>query len=61
MTKMTKFEISWTEEVWKKVTIEAGNEDVAKAIFWSTDFDPEDITITGVEIQEGIDIEEVED
>lgn len=57
---MPKFEFKWTEEMWLKTTITAVDEEVAKAKFWDGDFDyqPE---MYGNEIQDGIDIEELEE
>lgn len=55
---MPKFEIAYTEEVWKKVVVEAVDEDVAMQKFWNGEFDEPEIT--GFEIQEGIDIEELD-
>ena len=56
---MPKFLISFTEEDWYNITIEADSLEEAKDKFWSHDFDLEDIVHTGTEIQESIDIEEV--
>ena len=56
---MTKYLISWTEEVWQSVLIDAESKAEAKDKFWSVDFDTETVKIFGGEVQEGIDIEEV--
>ena len=56
---MPKFLISFTEEDWYNITIEADSLEEAKDKFWSHDFDLEDIVHTGTEIQEDIDVEEV--
>jgi hypothetical protein len=55
---MAKFRVSYTEEEWYSVTIEAESLQEAKDKFWSHDFDHEDIIHTGTEIQEPINIEE---
>jgi hypothetical protein len=54
-----KFLISFTEEDWYNITIEADSLEEAKELFWSGEFDNEDIRHTGTEIQEDIDVEEV--
>ena len=56
---MAKYLISFTEEDWYNITIEADSLEAAKDKFWSQDYDFEDIRHTGTEIQESIDIEEV--
>jgi hypothetical protein len=57
--KMAKYLISFTEEDWYNITIEADSLEEAKDKFWSQDYDHEDIRHTGTEIQEDIDVEEV--
>jgi hypothetical protein len=56
---MPKYLISFTEEDWYNITIEAESEEEAKDKFWRGDFDYEDTVHTGTEIQESIDIEQV--
>ena len=56
---MPRFLISFTEEDWYNITIEADSLEEAKDKFWSHDFDLEDIVHTGTEIQESIDVEQV--
>jgi hypothetical protein len=56
---MANYLISFTEEEWYNITIEADSLQEAKEKFWAHDFDHEDIIHTGTEIQESIDIEEV--
>ena len=56
---MSNYLISFTEEEWYNITIEADSFEEAKDKFWAQDFDLEDIVHTGTEIQESIDIEEV--
>jgi hypothetical protein len=51
--------ISFTEEEWYNITIQADSFEEAKEKFWAQDFDLEDIVHTGTEIQESIDMEEV--
>jgi hypothetical protein len=51
--------ISFTEEDWYNITIQADSFEEAKKKFWEQDFDHEDIIHTGTEIQESIDMEEV--
>jgi len=56
---MPKYMISFTEEEWYNITIQADSFEEAKEKFWAQDFDLEDIVHTGTEIQESIDMEEV--
>lgn len=56
---MAKYLISFTEEDWYNIVIEADSYEAAKDKFWAQDFDFEDIRHTGTEIQETIDIEEI--
>ena len=56
---MPKYLISWTEEDWYKVVIEADSATEAMGKFQDHDFDPEDVRHTNTEIQDGIDIEQV--
>jgi hypothetical protein len=56
---VSKYLISFTEEEWYNITIEADSFEEAKDKFWSHDFDQEDIRHTGTEIQESLDIEQV--
>ena len=56
---MSSYLISFTEEDWYNITIEADSLQEAKDKFWAQDFDFEDIRHTGTEIQESIDIEQV--
>jgi hypothetical protein len=58
---MTKYLISWTEEVWQRVVIEAESRGEARELFYSGDFDMDTIKVTGGEIQDGVDIEELEE
>lgn len=56
---MPNYLISFTEEEWYNVTIEADSLQDAADKFWSGNYDHEDIIHTGTEIQESIDIGEV--
>ena len=56
---MPKYLISFTEEDWYNITIEADSYEDAKEKFWQGDFDYEDVVHTGTEIQESIDIEAI--
>jgi hypothetical protein len=57
---MANYLISFTEEEWYNVTIEADSFQEAAEKFWSSDYDHEDVIHTGTEIQESIDMHEVE-
>jgi hypothetical protein len=54
---MAEFVVSYTEENWYRVIIEAETEQEARDKFWEFDFDQESAKLTGEEIQDGIDIE----
>lgn len=56
---MTRYLVSWTEEVWQNVVIEAESKEQVEELFYYGDFDMDTVKITGGEIQDGIDIEEV--
>jgi len=56
---MPNYMISFTEEDWYNITIQADSFEEAKEKFWAQDFDLEDVIHTGTEIQESIDMEEV--
>lgn len=56
---MPKYLISFTEEDWYNITIEADSYEDAKEKFWQGDFDNDGVVYIGCEIQESIDIEEV--
>ena len=57
---MAFFEISYTDESWKRAVVEAKNEEEARDKFWSGDFDTTKIRVVGGEIQESIDIDELD-
>ena len=54
---MTKYLISWTEEVWQNVVIEAESKEQVRELFYSGEFDMDTVKVTGGEIQDGIDID----
>ena len=56
---MPKYLISFTEEDWYNIIIEADSMQEARDKFWAWDYDHEDVRHTGTEIQESIDIEEI--
>lgn len=56
---MSKYLISFTEEDWYNITIEANSFEEAQDKFWATDYNFEDVIHTGTEVQESIDMEEV--
>jgi hypothetical protein len=53
---MNNYMVSWTEEVWYRVNIQANSIEEAKEMFWSGDFDSSESKETGGEIQDGINI-----
>jgi hypothetical protein len=57
---MAEFKIEWTEEIWNRVFVEADSVEDAREKFWSGEFDHEPVDVTGGEIQESVDIEEVQ-
>ena len=57
---MTKYAVEWTEEVWKRVVIEAESEDQARELFWTGAYDDTFEYVTGGEIQDSVTIEEDE-
>ena len=58
---MSKYSISWTQEIWNRATIEANSVEEAREKFWLGEFDISGTKETGAEIQDGIDIEELEE
>ena len=56
---MPKYLISWTEEDWYNITIEASSKKEALDKFWNRGYDMEDIVHTGTELQDSVEIEEV--
>lgn len=55
---MARFKIHFTEEVWGYLTVEADSKERALDMFWSGEHDSTQ-TITGGEIQDSIEIEEI--
>lgn len=55
---MAIWKIDFTEEVWKTTTIVADSWEEAREAFWNGDFDKE--FVTGGEIQDSVEIEEVQ-
>lgn len=58
---MAKFEIEFTEELWKRVVIEADSLETAREIFYSGEYDQDRERIIGGELQDSIDISELEE
>jgi len=57
---MDKYVVSWTEEIWQKVIIEAESEEEARELFYSGEYDIDSVKVTGGEIQDGVDINKLE-
>ena len=51
-----EYTISWTEENWYRVRIEAKSIEEARELFWAGEFDSAGVKNTGTEIQDGVDI-----
>jgi hypothetical protein len=56
---MPKYLISWTEENWYNITIEADSAEEAKDKFYNHEFDYEDSILVGSELQDSVEAEEV--
>ena len=56
---MPKYLISWTEESWYQVDIDADSKEQALDIFHEGDYDREGIINTGWEMQDSIECEEI--
>jgi predicted ATP-grasp superfamily ATP-dependent carboligase len=56
--EMTNYLVSWTEEIWYRVNIQANSVEEARELFWSGEFDTEESF--GGEIQDGVDIKPAE-
>ena len=54
-SEMKTYEIKYTAEKWYKVNISAENEDQARELFFSGEFDEEPL-LYGEETQDGIDV-----
>lgn len=55
---MAKYLVSFTQEQWYTVEINANSEEDAREVFWSGYWDWESARLVGEETQDGIDIEE---
>jgi len=55
--KMPKYLVSWKEEDWYNVIIEADSAYEAQDKFWGREYDPEDTVHVGSEVSGSIDIE----
>lgn len=58
---MDKYVVSWTEEIWQRVVIEAESEDHARELFWSGEFDSDTVKVTGGDIQVDPDVWKVKE
>ena len=56
---MPKYLISWTEEDWYEVVIEADSKKKALDIWHDQAYDMENIVHTGTELQDSVEIEEI--
>ena len=56
---MAKYRISWTEELWYRMDVEASSVEDALDKFHAGDYDFDEATNTGVELQDSVDITEV--
>ena len=56
---MPKYLISWTEEDFLNITIDAGSKKEALDKFWNREYDGEDIVHVGTELQDSVECEEV--
>lgn len=53
---MTNYLVSWTEESWYRVNIQANSFEEAKELFWLGEFNTEESKYFGGEIQDGVEI-----
>jgi hypothetical protein len=56
---MPKYLVSWTEENWYNITIEADSAEEAKDKFYNHEFDYEDSILVGSELQDSVEAEEL--
>ena len=56
---MPKFRVSFTEEDWYSIDIEAESADEAQEKFWSHDFNDSDLRHFGTEIQDSVEVEQL--
>lgn len=57
---MPIYRIEWTEEVWNRLEIEAETEEEALDNFYMGEFDYQAVKITGGEIQDSVQIEDLD-
>jgi hypothetical protein len=56
---MSKYLVSWTEEDWYQIVIDADSKKEALDIFYDQRYNHEDIIHTGTELQDSVEVEEV--
>ena len=56
---MGTFEISWTEETWMRMRVQAESVDHARELFWSGGLNFDEAWDFGSEIQDSVDVREV--
>lgn len=56
---MTKYLVSWVEEDYLNLIIEADSADEARDKFYNYDFDDQQVRHVGTELQDSVEIEEV--
>ena len=56
---MPKYLISWTEEEWWQITVDAESRDKALDMFHNREYDEHTVVYLGGELQDSIDIEEI--
>ena len=56
---MPKYIVSWTEEDWYNVTIEADSPREALDKFYDREYDMDDVLLTGSELQDSVTVEAV--
>ena len=56
---MTKYLVSWTEEDYLNILIEADSADEAREKFYNSEFDDQKILHVGTELQDSVEVEEV--
>jgi len=58
---MKTYTIKYTYEKWYSINVAAESEEQARELFFSGEFNNEDRVLIGEEIQDGIDIEEIDE
>jgi hypothetical protein len=56
---MSKYLVSFTEEDWYSIVIEAESAEEAQEKFWSHDFNDSDLRHFGTEIQDSVEVEQL--